>query len=86
MKIEILKPVEGKRWPVGHTVDASPERAAELIEGGFAKAHPTVTDPGPERPCPCEDTDEPCEECDEKAAAVAHEGDREELETKSEIL
>ena len=69
VKIQIVQPVPGKSWPVGHTVLMDDERAAELIDEGFAIVHPTVTDPGPTRPCPCEDDehDGPCEECDEQS-------------------
>lgn len=65
MKLEIIQAVEGHRWIPGHTVVVSEELGLSLIESGHAIIHPTITDPGPERPCPCQDTDEPCEECDE---------------------
>ena len=67
MKLEIIAPVTGKSWKVGHTVLISDQkRAFQLIEDGFAIHHPTVTDPPPSHECPCKEHDEPCAECDEK--------------------
>lgn len=70
MKLEITKPVDGQKWIPGHTIVVSEDFGLSLIESGNAIIHPTVTDPGPERPCPCQDTDEPCEECDEETNAT----------------
>tara|TARA_R100000654_G_scaffold45505_2_gene71621 strand:+ start:1026 stop:1313 length:288 start_codon:yes stop_codon:yes gene_type:complete len=70
MKLEIISPVQGKSWKVGHTVLISdPKVASKLIEDGLAKHHPTVTDPPPTHECPCKEHDEPCEECDDKVPA-----------------
>ena len=67
MKLEIIAPVKGKSWMVGHTVLVDdPKTAHKLIENGFAIHHPSVTDPPPTHECPCEDKDEPCEKCDEE--------------------
>lgn len=69
MKLEIIAPVPGRSYVIGHTVLVEEKQAKELIEQGFAKVHPTESNPGPTHPCPCEDEhDEPCEECDEKKA------------------
>lgn len=71
VKIEIIAPVEGKKWPIGHTVLVDDQSGQQLIDEGVAIIHPTVSDPGPTHPCPCEDeTAEPCEECQEKAKAM----------------
>lgn len=66
MKILTIAPIDGRRWPVGHTALVSQEYGTELIETGLAILHPTETDPGPTHPCPCQDTDDPCSECDEE--------------------
>lgn len=74
MKLEIISPVQGKSWKVGHTVLISdPKVASKLIEDGLAKHHPTVTDPPPTHECPCKEHDEPCEECDDKVEDVIEE-------------
>lgn len=74
MKLEIISPVKGKSWKVGHTVLISdPKRASQLIEDGHAIHHPTVTDPPPAHECPCKEHDEPCEECDDKVIQDAPE-------------
>ena len=71
VKIEIVAPVEGKKWPIGHTVLVDDQSGQQLIDEGVAIIHPTVSDLGPTHPCPCEDeTAEPCEECQEKAEAM----------------
>jgi len=69
VKIQTIAPVEGRSWPVGHTILVDAKLGHELIDAGVAIHHPTVTDPPPSRPCPCEDKNEPCEECDKKKAA-----------------
>ena len=67
MKLEIIAPVEGKSWKVGHTVLVDDAKvASKLINDGFAIHHPTVTDPPPTHECPCKEKDEPCDEpCDD---------------------
>lgn len=67
MKLEIIAPVEGKSWKIGHTVLISDQKHAfKLIEDGVAIHHPTVTDPPPNHECPCQDKEEPCDDCDQK--------------------
>ena len=63
MKIQTIAPIDGRRWPVGHTTLVSEEYGTQLIEDGLAILHPTITDPAPTHPCPCQDSDEPCEDC-----------------------
>lgn len=77
MKIQIIAPVQGKKWIVGHTVLVDDEIGQQLINEGVAIVHPTITDPAPTHPCPCEDesNDEPCEECQEQAAQIEIESD-----------
>ena len=67
MKLEIIAPVEGKSWKVGHTVLIDDAKAAsKMIKDGFAIQHPTVTDPAPTHECPCKEKEEPCDDpCDE---------------------
>ena len=66
MNLQVIRTPDGKKWPIGHTLLVDDNEVAErLIEDGFAIEHPTVTDPAPTHPCPCEDEDEPCVECDE---------------------
>lgn len=66
MKLQVIHTPEGKKWPIGHTLLVDDQDVAErLIEDGFAIVHPTVTDPAPTHPCPCQDGAEPCEECDD---------------------
>ena len=67
MKLEIIAPIEGKSWKVGHTVLVSDVKiASKLIKEGFAKFHPSITNPPDIHECPCKEEDKPCEECDEK--------------------
>ena len=84
MKIQIVQPVPGKTWLVGHTVLMSDDKAAQLIEDGLAIVHPTVTDPAPTHPCPCEDESHegPCEDCESTDDPVDEELD---LDIESEI-
>jgi hypothetical protein len=69
VKLEIIAPVPGRSYIIGHTVLVEERFAKELIEYGFAKVHPTESDPGPTHKCPCEDKhDEPCANCDAEKA------------------
>jgi hypothetical protein len=66
VKLQVIANPKGRKWPIGHTVLIDDETMAlRLIEEGACIVHPTVTDPAPTHPCPCEDEDEPCEECEE---------------------
>ena len=65
VKIQIIAPIDGRRWPVGHTVLVGNEFGQQLIDDGLAILHPTETNPGPTHECPCKEKDEPCEDCDE---------------------
>lgn len=70
MKLEIIAPVEGKSWIVGHTVLVDDAKAAsKLIKDGVAIHHPTETNPAPVHECPCKEHDDPCEKCDEENVA-----------------
>jgi len=62
----------------------SDDKAAQLIEDGLAIVHPTVTDPAPTHPCPCEDENHegPCEDCESTDDFVDEELD---LDIESEI-
>jgi len=70
VKLQIIAPVAGKNWPIGHTVLVEKNRGCDLIDKGVAILHPTET-AGPVRPCDCKDKlkDEPCEDCEKKKAA-----------------
>ncbi|MDA9755375.1 hypothetical protein N9V29_00220 [Flavobacteriales bacterium] len=65
MKIQIIAPIDGRRWPVGHTVLVGNEFGQQLIDDGLAIQHPSETNPGPTHECPCKEKNEPCEDCDE---------------------
>lgn len=65
VKIQIIAPIDGRRWPVGHTALVDNEWGQQLIDEGLAILHPTETDPGPTHECPCKEHDDPCEECDD---------------------
>jgi len=68
VKLQIIAPVEGKSWHIGHTILVADKQGQKLIDDGVAIVHPTVTNPAPPRPCPCEDeTSEPRKGCEEKA-------------------
>lgn len=73
VKLQIIATPEGRKWPVGHTIIIDDEvMGRRLIDEGVAIIHPTVTDPPPTHKCPCEDeSNEPCEKCNEKAAQDA---------------
>ena len=65
MKLEIIAPVEGKSWKVGHTVLVSDVKiGSKLIKEGFAKFHPSITNPPDIHECPCKEEDKPCDDCD----------------------
>ena len=67
---------------IGHTILIDDEvMALQLIEEGVAIVHPSVTDPAPTHPCPCQDEDEPCVECDEEN----EEEEVEEVESEEEV-
>jgi len=72
MKLEIIAPVEGKSWIVGHTVLIEDTKVVhKLISNGFAIHHPSVTNPPPTHECPCKEHDEPCEKCDEEKEKIS---------------
>jgi hypothetical protein len=68
VKLQIIAPVPGQKWIIGHTVLVDEEVGQQLIDDGVAIVHPTVSTPAPPHKCPCEDeSNEPCEKCQEKA-------------------
>ena len=82
MKLQVIANPKGRKWPVGHTILIDDEvMALQLIEEGVAIVHPSVTDPAPTHPCPCQDEDEPCVECDEEN----EEEEVEEVESEEEV-
>ena len=64
MKIKIIAPIPGRRWIAGHIELVDAEVGQELIDEGFAILHPSETNNRLIHRCPCEDHDEPCEDCD----------------------
>ena len=82
MKLQVIANPKGRKWPIGHTILIDDEvMALQLIEEGVAIVHPSVTDPAPTHPCPCQDEDEPCVECDEEN----EEEEVEEVEFEEEV-
>ena len=77
MKIQSIAPIDGRRWPVGRTALVSEEYGTELIDAGLAILHPTETDPGPTHPCPCQDSDEPCSECEDEVTETVDDSESE---------